>query len=126
MDVNYDFARRDARALLNYLAHEGVLAMAPDPMPAPLCQPTPLEGVEPLSAPHSGILVFLRELGDEVKAGDAIADLIEPVSGKTTTLKAQVDGVLFARTAHRHLLRGMAVCKIAGAVAYRAGNLLSD
>lgn len=126
MDVNYDFARRDARALLNYLAHEGVLDITPDPLPAPLCQPTPLEGVEPISAPHSGVLVFLRELGDEVKAGDAIADLIEPVNGKTTTLRAQVDGVFFARTAHRHLLRGMAVCKIAGPVAFRAGNLLSD
>lgn len=126
MDVSYELARRDARALLNYLAHAGVLDVTPDPMPAPLCQPTPLEGVEPISAPHSGVLVFVRQLGDQVKAGDALADLIEPVSGKTTTLKTQVDGVFFASTAHRHVLRGMAVCKIAGAVAYRAGNLLSD
>lgn len=126
MDVSYDLAQCDARALLNYLAHAGVLDFVPDPMPAPLCQPTPLEGVEPMHAPHNGVLVFRRELGDAIKAGDPVADLIEPVNGATTTLHAQVDGVLFARTAHRHLLRGMAVCKIAGPVAYRAGNLLSD
>ena len=126
MDVNYDFARRDARALLNYLAHAGVLAMAPDSMPAPLCAPTPLEGVEPISAPHAGVLVFLKNLGEKVRAGDAIADLIDPVSGATTALKCTVDGVFFARTAHRHLLRGMAVGKIAGPVAFRAGKLLSQ
>jgi predicted deacylase len=126
MDVNYDFARRDARGLLNFLAHAGVLEMSPDRMPAPLCAATPLEGVEPIAAPHAGVLVFLKNLGDAVNAGDAIADLIDPVSGSTTTLRCTVGGVFFARTAHRHLLRGMAVGKIAGPVAFRAGKLLSQ
>lgn len=126
MDVNYDYARRDARALLNFLAHAGVLDMLPDPMPAPLCGPTPLEGVEPIAAPHAGIVVFLKNLGDRVQPGETIADLVDPVSGATTALKATVAGVFFARTAHRHLLRGMAVGKIAGALAFRAGKLLSQ
>ncbi|MES2320326.1 MAG: succinylglutamate desuccinylase/aspartoacylase family protein [Pseudomonadota bacterium] len=126
MDVSYDYAQRDARGLLNFLAHAGVLDMTPDSMPAPLCAPTPLEGVEPIAAPHAGVLVFLKNLGDKVQAGDAIADLIDPVSGATTTLKCTRDGVFFARTAHRHLLRGMAVGKIAGTVAFRAGKLLSQ
>jgi predicted deacylase len=126
MDVNYDYAKADARALLNFLAHAGVLDFTPDPMPAPVCAATPLEGVEPIAAPHAGIVVFLKNLGDRVKAGEAVADLVDPVSGATTTLKATYDGVFFARTAHRHLLRGMAVGKIAGAVAFRAGKLLSQ
>ncbi len=126
MDVNYDYARRDARALLNFLAHARVLDFIPDPLPAPVCDATPLEGVEPVSAPHAGIVVFLKNLGDRLRPGDAIADLIDPVSGATTTLKATVEGVFFARTAHRHLLRGMAVGKIAGPVAFRAGKLLSQ
>jgi predicted deacylase len=126
MDVNYDYAKADARALLNYLAHAGVLDFTPDPMPAPLCEPTPLEGVEPIAAPHAGIVVFLKNLGERVQAGDAIADLVDPVSGATTTLRAAYEGVFFARTAHRHLLRGMAVGKIAGPVAFRAGKLLSQ
>ena len=126
MDVNYDLARRDARSLLNFLAHAGVLDMQPDSMPAPLCAATPLEGVEPIVAPHAGVLVFLRQLGDKLRAGDAVADLIDPVSGATTTLACTRDGVFFARTAHRHLLRGMAVGKVAGPVAFRAGKLLSQ
>jgi predicted deacylase len=93
-------------------------------LPAPLCQPTPLEGVEPIVAPHAGVLVFLKQLGEHVEAGDAIADLIDPVSGTVSTLRPTVPGVFFARTAHRHLLRGMAVGKVAGAKAFRAGKLL--
>ena len=126
MDVSYELARKDARALINFLAHAGVLDIAADPMPAPLCSGTPLEGVEPLAAPHNGVLVFLKNLGDRVEPGDAIADVIDPVSGATTTLKTTVAGVFFARTAHRHLLRGMQVGKIAGPVAFRAGKLLSQ
>ena len=126
MDVDYAHAARDARALLHFLAHEGVINEAAAPLPAPLCAPTPLEGVEPISAPHAGVLVFLKQLGQTVQPGDAIADLIDPVSGAKTALTCTVDGVFFARTAHRHLLRGMAVGKIAGPVAFRAGKLLSQ
>ncbi|MYM96310.1 deacylase, partial [Rugamonas sp. FT81W] len=95
-------------------------------LPAPLCAATPLEGVEPLYAPHAGILVYTRELGARVAPGDAIADLIDPVSGDTTVIRAGVAGVFFARSAHRHVIRGMNVGKIAGAQAYRAGDLLSQ
>lgn len=123
-DVRYDLAERDAHALLQYLAREGVVDLPVAPLPAPLCEPTPLEGVEPLHAPHAGVLVFLKKLGDQVQAGDAVADIVDPVSGRTTTLRPTQSGVLFASTAHRHLLRGMHVCKIAGAEAWRTGSLL--
>jgi predicted deacylase len=126
MDVSYELAQRDAHALLQFLGHSGVIDIALEPLPAPLCQPTPLEGVEPIVAPHPGVLVFLKNLGEPVAAGDAIADLIDPVSGKVSTLRATVPGVFFARTAHRHLLRGMAVGKIAGARAFRTGKLLGQ
>ena len=126
MDVSYALAEQDARALLDFLAIEGVIDLPVPDLPAPLCEPTPLEGVQPVAAPHNGVLVFVRKLGDRVKAGEVIADLINPITGHTTPLEAGVDGVLFASTAHRHVLRGMAVCKIAGAHAYRAGNLLAD
>jgi predicted deacylase len=126
MDVRYDYAEQDAQALLRYLAHEGVLALPPAPLPEALCAPTPLEGVEPLAAPQSGVLVFLKALGDEVLAGEAVADIVNPVTGVTATLRARRGGLLFASTAHRHLLRGMQVCKLAGATPFRSGSLLSQ
>jgi predicted deacylase len=126
MDVSYELAQRDAHALLQFLAHSGVIDIPTEVLPAARCEPTPLEGVEPIAAPHAGVLVFLKKLGERVEAGDAIADLIDPVSGKVTTLRPTVPGVFFARTAHRHLLRGMAVAKIAGAKAFRSGKLLGQ
>jgi predicted deacylase len=125
MDVRYDLAEKDAAALLQFLAREGILDIEQAPLPAPLCEPTPLEGVDPISAPHSGVLVFLKQLGDRVAAGDAVADIVNPVSGQVTTLRAERAGILFASTAHRHLLRGMHVCKIASTEAHRSGSLLS-
>jgi predicted deacylase len=126
MDVRYDYAEQDAQALLQYLAREGLLDIPLDALPAPLCAATPLEGVEPLHAPQSGVLVFLKKLGDQVAAGEAVADIVNPVTGVTATVRASRDGLLFASTAHRHLLRGMHICKIAGATPFRSGSLLSQ
>jgi predicted deacylase len=126
MDVRYDLAEKDAQGLLQYLAYQGVLDIERAPLPALIAEPTPLEGVEPLAAPHAGVLVFLKKLGDQVVAGDAVADIVNPVSGKVSTLRCTQSGVLFASTAHRHLLRGMHVCKIAGGTAWRTGSLLGQ
>jgi predicted deacylase len=133
MEVSYQLAQKDAAGLLQFLTLQGVLlpkdaaaAEAAAVLPAPLCEATPLEGVEPVYAPHAGILIYTRELGARVAAGDALADLIDPVGGATTVLRATVDGVFFARSAHRHVIRGMNVGKVAGAKAYRAGDLLSQ
>jgi predicted deacylase len=94
-------------------------------VPAQGCAPTPLEGTQRVDAPHSGMLVYRREVGDAVRAGDVVADLIDPVTGETTPLSAQVDGVLFTRLSHRYVIRGMNVAKIAGATPFRSGSLLS-
>jgi predicted deacylase len=126
MDVRYDYAEQDARALLQYLAREGIVDIPQDALPAPRCAASPLEAVEPLHAPQTGVLVFLKALGDEVKAGDAVADIVNPVTGDTATVRASRDGLLFASTAHRHLLRGMHICKIAGTTPFRSGSLLSQ
>jgi predicted deacylase len=131
MEVSYALAQKDAAGLLQFLTLQGVLladdgGAAAAVLPAPLCEATPLEGVEPVYAPHAGILIYTRELGARVAAGDALADLIDPVGGGTTVLRATVDGVFFARSAHRHVIRGMNVGKVAGAKAYRAGDLLSQ
>jgi predicted deacylase len=125
MDVRYDLAEQDAGALLQFLAREGVLDLPIAPLPAPLCEPTPLEGVQPLEAPHAGVLVFHKGLGERVDKDEPVADIVNPVSGQVTTLRSPCAGLLFASTAHRHVLRGMHVCKIASSEGTRSGNLLS-
>jgi len=125
VEVEHGLAARDAGALIEWLRHEGLVDGRAAPLPAPLCEATPLEGVEPITAPHSGLLVFLKAPGDAVQAGEPIAELLDPLTDQTTPLLAGVTGTLFARVARRYASRGMRVAKIAGQQAYRSGKLLS-
>jgi uncharacterized protein len=133
-DVRHDYAQQDADALVAFLMHEGLIqppaqtAQTSDAMalsiPEALCEPTPLEGVEPLVAPHGGLLVFMREVGDVVGEGTVIAELIDPVSGQTTQCRTAVSGRFFARTSARFVQRGMRFAKVAGTLPFRSGKLL--
>ncbi|MCE3264738.1 MAG: deacylase [Pseudoduganella sp.] len=123
--VDYATAALDADAILRYLSLRGIVALDAVALPPASCRATPLTGTQRLDAPHAGMLVYLRALGDRVATGDAIADLIDPATGQTTTLRAGVDGVFFARLSHRYVIRGMNVGKIAGVHPIREGNLLS-
>jgi uncharacterized protein len=123
-DVSHTLAGRDADALLAFLRQLGhVDGAAPAAVPA--CQATPLEGVEPVTAPVPGIVVFAKAPGDWVEAGDLVAEIIDPLTDARTALHARVSGRCFARTARRYATRGMRLAKIAGATAYRSGKLLS-
>lgn len=125
VSVSHELAERDAEAILRYLAVQDILDLGAVALPPSSCLPTPLEGTERVDAPHSGLLVYCRQVGERVAAGDLVAELVDPVSGETTQLKAGVDGVLFTRLAHRYVIRGMNVAKIAGVKAFRSGSLLS-
>ncbi|MFM2120712.1 MAG: hypothetical protein RL722_2180 [Pseudomonadota bacterium] len=128
-DVHHDLAAADAEGLLHFLAWRGVISTAPGELPAALpalhCQATPLAGSIPLVAPHGGVLVFLREPGSTVQAGDHLADLIDPLSGSVTAITAPVDGLFFARDNRRFAIAGMPLGKVAGQEPRRHGKLLS-
>ena len=125
IEVDHALAALDAAALVNYLTHAGHIGGPVAPLPPALCAATPLEGVEPLTAPHAGILVFFKAPGDAVTAGEAIGEVIDPLTDQATPLIAGVSGTLFARVSRRYVTRQMRVAKIAGPVAFRSGNLLS-
>jgi len=128
-DVRHDLAAADAEGILRFLALRGQVdaqgsALADDP-PALACEATPLAGSMPIVAPHGGVLVFLREPGAWVQAGEAVAELLEPIAGTLTPLVAPVSGLFFARENRRVAVAGMSVGKVAGQQARRAGALLS-
>jgi predicted deacylase len=132
-DVSHEWAQGDAKALMAFLVHTGVLksdgvshkGAAHNQTTASSCPPTPLEAVEPLVAPQGGILVFCRQLGDAVQAGELVAQVIDPASDAVAEVRASVAGRLFARVARRHVHRGMRLAKIAGRDPIRSGKLLS-
>ncbi|WP_092277602.1 MULTISPECIES: succinylglutamate desuccinylase/aspartoacylase family protein [unclassified Duganella] len=127
-DVSEQLAEADANAILRYLTLNGMLELESadeNPFPSPLCAATALEAVQPLLAPQAGVLLYRKALGERVEAGSVIAELIDPVSGESSQVRAGTAGVFFARSAFRHVLRGMNIGKIAGRTAFREGQLLS-
>jgi len=93
-------------------------------LPSALCDATPLAGSETLYAPVPGLVVFAAEPGQRLRTGDLVAEIIDPVANTTRRVCAGVDGLLYARVRDRYVTTGCELAKIAGAVAFRSGELL--
>ena len=132
-DVSDECAAADAAALLRFLQRRGVIAGEPGPLPEPRCEPTPLDGVDVLTAPTAGVLVYRKRLGERVNAGEVVAELVdplgEPVGAARTPIRSAASGLLFARMTERLARPGQKFCKVAGRepLSHRqAGKLLED
>jgi predicted deacylase len=123
-DVSHETAARDAQAIVDYLTHIGMIDGDAPELP-PLRHPaTPLAGCEYVHAPVSGVILHRREVGETVRAGETIAEVLDPLDDRLVPLFAQSDGVLYARHWTRFATAGMLVARIAGESAARTGDLL--
>ncbi len=122
--VDDALAAGDAWAIFGFLQHAGVVAGAAPALPVAACKATPLAGAQTVKAPSAGILVFRAQVGDVLRAGDPVVDIIDPVANTRVTVCAGVDGVMYARTDARYALPHDDLAHIAGSVAFRTGNLL--
>jgi predicted deacylase len=125
-ELDEKLAARDARALLRFLMRRGLVAGEPGVTPRLLCKPTPLEGMQPLKAPIEGLVIYRRQLGDTVRAGEVVAEIV-PLSGDRVPLVAGTEGLLFARHNQPWAWEGKTIAKIAGEVPLpeRIGDLMS-
>ncbi len=123
-DVAHDLAQADAAAIFAFLQHQGLIDGAPPALPAALCEATPLTGSQTVKAPVAGLLVFTCAPGDTLRKGDTVAHIIDPIANTTTTVLAEVDGVMYARTNDRYVLPNDDLANIAGDVPFRTGDLL--
>lgn len=126
-DVLHELAAPDAQAIASFLVHAGVLGGDAEPLPAPNCEPTPLAGSETLRSQRPGLLVYRAQPGDRVSAGQVVAEVIDPTAAGSSSVhpvKASVDGVLYAVVRDRYVHAGGEVGKVAGAKAFRTGDLL--
>ena len=124
-DVDHALAARDARAIVAYLALRGFVAGERPELPATPCEPRPLAGCMPVSAPTAGVVVWRRTLGSTVAAGEPLADLVDPATGAVTAIASPVEGIFFARELRRFVGAGARIAKVAGREALRSGKLLS-
>lgn len=122
--LEHRLAKADADAVFAYLQHAGIAAGTPPALPAAACAATPLAGAQTVKAPVAGVLVFAAQPGDVLAVGDPVAEIIDPIANTVCTVRAEVDGVMYARTDGRFALPGDDLANIAGSVPFRTGDLL--
>ena len=125
-DVAHPQALADADALIDFFTQRGLVDGSALPIKPLLDAATPLDGTDVLAAPASGLVVYVRELGEYVKAGDVLVEIVDPISGVAHPVATRTDGLFFAREAQRYSHAGRSIAKVAGAVAVRSGKLSSD
>lgn len=123
-EVSHELAAQDAEGLIRFLGLQGFIDGTEAPAPF-RCEPRPLAGSMPIVAPQAGLLVWARPVGAEVKAGELLAELVDPLSGECRELRSPVDGLFFARELQRWAQAGQSVAKVAGRNPLRRGKLLS-
>jgi predicted deacylase len=85
-----------------------------------------------VKSPGAGIIAYKRRLGDRVKAGDVIAELVDPMADDPAAARRPIatraDGLLFTRKRTRFARAGEGIAKVAGSVPlpHRKGRLLED
>ena len=124
-DVDHRLARRDCQGMINFLMQRGVIEGQALPMPPLLNPPTPLAGVEPVKTPVGGLIVFCAQVGEYVEAGQILAEIIDPITDRVTHVACTYAGLLYVRSIRRMATAGMTIAHVAGAQAYRQGDLLS-
>jgi len=124
-EVSHPQAERDAGALVDFLRHRGIVAGEAPPLPPLLRPATPLEGSDAITTPVGGVLVFQRGPGDWIVVGEAVAEVVDPLTAQVTVLRSRTEGLLYARETRRFVHAGASVCKVAGSVPFRSGKLLS-
>ncbi|WP_347904475.1 succinylglutamate desuccinylase/aspartoacylase family protein [Pseudomonas purpurea] len=124
-DVNHPLASLDCQALIDYLAHAGVIEGRAPALPELPYPATPLAAVEPVATPVGGLLVYCVLPGEYLEAGQLIAEIIDPINDRVTPVHCTNAGLLYARSTRRMATAGMVIAHVAGTEAYRTGYLLS-
>ncbi len=123
-DVSYEYAERDAQAIVDYLIWRGAISGVTREMPALITEPTQLAGSEQFYAPVSGILVHRMALGAQVRQGDALCDIVDPLTDRTTTVYSNTNGIWYMRRAIRFVHSGSPLGRVSGNERMRKGKLV--
>lgn len=129
-DVWPEMAAADAAALLRFLQRRGVVAGDPGPLPTPQCDATELNATEVLKTPVPGVASYVKRLGDQVREGEVVAQVVDPSAddplGTAVDVKAGTDGLVFTTRRDKMVRQGQTIAKIVGTKPVREGRLLDD
>jgi len=117
-DVGGELARQDAAALYRFLQRRGVIAGDPGALPAARYLEVPLEGVDIPVAPSAGVVNYRKRLGDRVRRGEVVAELVDPLAARpeegVKPIESAAEGIFFTCLADKLVRPGQSLCKIAG------------
>ena len=131
-DVDDETARIDAQALFHSLQRFGAIAGNPPAPPAACCEATRFDATDTVRSPLAGVVAYAVELGQEVKAGNTIAWIVDPTRPPESARSAvvtQASGLVLSLRSHRYVRPGMVLAKVVGSepLAHRQeGPLLED
>nr|WP_315426960.1 succinylglutamate desuccinylase/aspartoacylase family protein [uncultured Albidiferax sp.] len=131
-DVDDTTAYQDALGIIDFLTQEGLLAPGVRPALADHhevdCYPT--EGLLHVPSPATGLVVYHRRTGEQVRAGDLLAEIVlldaEPGAARIQ-VHSDIDGLFLVRQSARLVRAGQRIALLAGQepLAHRAqGELL--
>ena len=131
-DVTDAFGSSDATNFYQFLVSQGAIEDTQKPVPESLCEPTPLEAQIYLKSPHTGIVLYHKECGDQVKKGEVVAEILDPLKNPDdarTEITSSIDGIIMSRSDQRLLGPGQNIMAVVGKkiIKERIGtHLLSD
>ena len=116
-DVSDELARQDAEGILAFLEQQGYVS-ASEAQPQPQSMDTVainVDQVKVVRAEANGLVVYQRQLGERVEAGDHLADivLLDRDRPERIAVTAPTSGTLFARTQRHLVYPGASVAMIA-------------
>jgi predicted deacylase len=115
---------RDAAGLFRFFTRRGLIAG--DPGAAAIETVETVPAYEYLNAPKAGLVVYAVPLGARVKAGDLVAELIDPLAAdqdrSRIALHASVPGAVISRCLARLVAPGDFVAMIVGQESPKAAS----
>ncbi len=122
----------DADGLFNFFLGRGLISGEGSAPAQKAPNPTPFEATEVLRVPAPGLLAYRVQLGEQVRKGQPIADLIamdgpDAFLARTPILSG-TDGFMLSRVTAKYVQRGTGIAKIVGTTPLpsRAGGYLLE
>lgn len=130
-DASHELSDFDADAIYRFLCHRAIINEDAGLLPEFSGVAAPFSATDTLTAKAAGIVVYTADIGQTVKEGDVLAEIIDPLSDDDMVvdrISAAAAGVFFARSNQRLAWPGETIGKVQGteALAHRTGKLLYD
>jgi predicted deacylase len=131
-DVFDEIASGDAANLFRFLQRRGIIAGDPGKLPKLEAKVTDLDACEIVRSPVAGVVAYKKREGDLVKAGDVIAEIVDPMADDPkrarTPVRCTASGPILSTRAMKYIGAGDSIAMVIGdeKLPHPDGLLLGD